>query len=338
METIIEVGDRLTADHAVKLARQDRILLWRGDFRNALQLLAAMKRRLNRVRREATPAKTFHSYRKATARRAHLLSRVQVDVNPDFTLDLPHAPDVSEACKQAFGQDLHRMPLTEILGALGAHRWRTKGVHVPVLGSKIHPHYGVFAPTRQEYLDLVADAPWPNPRTAFDIGTGTGVLAAMLTKRGAGNVVAVDIEPRAVECARDNVARLGLGDKIRVQHQDLFPVGKADLVVCNPPWLPGAVSAPLDAAIYDPDCRMLRGFLSTLPDHLTDSGEAWLIVSDLAERLGLRPATDKLIAEAGLKTRDRLTVRPRHKTRPDDPLAEYRAAEITSLWRIGHMV
>ncbi|RSM73053.1 methyltransferase domain-containing protein [Kibdelosporangium aridum] len=330
----------MTADHAVKLARQDRILLWRGDFRNALQLLAAMKRRLSRVRRENTPAKTFHSYRKATSRRAHLLSRVQVDVSPDFTLDLPHAPDVTKACKQAFGQATykHRMPLTEILGALGAHRWREKGVNVPALGSKIHPHYGVFAPTRQEYLDLVNKAPWPNPHKAFDIGTGTGVLAAMLTKRGANNVVAVDIEPRAVECARDNVVRLGLDERIEIQHQDLFPRGKADLVVCNPPWLPGAVSAPLDAAIYDPDSRMLKGFLSKLPDHLTDGGEAWLIISDLAERLGLRAPTEKLIAEAGLKTRDRLTIRPRHKTRPDDPLAEYRAAEITSLWRICHMV
>ncbi|MCE7010421.1 class I SAM-dependent methyltransferase [Kibdelosporangium philippinense] len=335
METIIEVGDALKADHAVKLAKQNRILLWRGDFRNALQLLAAMKRRLSRVRPQESSAKTFHNYRKTTARRAHLLSRVQVDISPDFELNLPSTPDVSEACKQAFGQDLkQRMPLTEILGALGAQRWRTKGVHVHALGHKIYPHYGVFAPTRQEYIDLVANAPWPNPHKAFDIGTGTGVLAALLAKRGAESVVAVDIEQRSVDCAHDNVTRLNLGKKIQIQHQDLFPTGKADLVVCNPPWLPGEVSAPLDAAIYDPDSRMLRGFLDKLPEHLTDKGEAWLIVSDLAERLGLRTTTHKLITQAGLETKDQLTIRPRHKARPGDPLAEYRAAEITSLWRI----
>jgi prophage antirepressor-like protein len=80
---------------------------------------------------------------------------------------------------------------------------------------------------------------------------------------------------------------------------------------------------------------MLRGFLRHLPQHLTGHGEAWLVLSDLAVRLGLRAGTEALIADAGLRVLDRLDVRPRHKVSRDDPLAEYRAAEITSLWRIG---
>nr|WP_052479195.1 class I SAM-dependent methyltransferase [Kibdelosporangium sp. MJ126-NF4]CEL22881.1 Protein-N(5)-glutamine methyltransferase PrmC, methylates polypeptide chain release factors RF1 and RF2 [Kibdelosporangium sp. MJ126-NF4]CTQ90021.1 Protein-N(5)-glutamine methyltransferase PrmC, methylates polypeptide chain release factors RF1 and RF2 [Kibdelosporangium sp. MJ126-NF4] len=339
MESIIEVGAELTANHAVKLAKQGRILLWRGDFRNALQLLAAMRRRVGKVRRGASPAETFRHHRAATAHRARLLGQVQVDVGPGYTLDLPHAPDISEACTLAFGAAPSRMPLTDIMGALGAHRWRVRGVHVPALGAKIHPHYGVFAPTRHEYVDLVASTPWPSPTTVFDIGTGTGVLAAVLAQRGADSVVAVDIEPRAVECARDNVDRLGLSSRIHVRQQDLFPDGTADLVVCNPPWLPAAVSSPLDAAVYDPGSRMLRGFLGGLCDHLSADGEAWLVVSDLAERLGLRAATRTLITDAGLVVLDRLDIRPRHRTQhrttDADPLAEHRAAEITSLWRIS---
>jgi methylase of polypeptide subunit release factors len=180
----------------------------------------------------------------------------------------------------------------------------------------------------------VAAAPWPGATTAFDIGTGTGVLAALLARRGAARVVATDIEPRAVACARENMRRLGLG--IEVVRTDLFPAGRADLVVCNPPWLPATPAAPLDAAVYDPDSGVLRRFLLGLAERLTPGGEAWLVLSDLAERLGLR-ARDELtgmFADARLTVVDRLDTRPRPRKRVDS-LSVYRAAEITSLWRLS---
>lgn len=334
-------GDELRADRVLELARRNHAVLWRGDYRNARQLLDAVKRRLDRrpFRRDGAPVDLFHRHRLATAHRARVLSRVLVELGPGHTLDLPHAPDVSQACLHAYGPSHERLitPLTELHGVLGAHRWHVRGVRVPTLGATIHPHYGVFAPTRQEYLDLVAAVPWPGPTTAFDIGTGTGVLAALIAHRGAERVVATDIEPRAVACASDNVTRLGLDDRIRVERADLFPAGRADLVVCNPPWLPAVPTSPLDAAIYDPDSRMLSHFLRELPNHLTDGGEGWLILSDLAERLGLRTRGQVIgmITQAGMRTVDRVDIRPRHRAhRGMDPLAEFRAAEITSLWRL----
>ncbi|TCO59523.1 methyltransferase family protein [Actinocrispum wychmicini] len=325
----------------MSLARRNRAVLWRGDYRNARQLLAAVKRRLDRrpVPHDGTPADAFHQYRRATADRAHIVSRVLIELGPGYHLDLPHAPDVSQACLQAYGPATERLvtPLSELLGVLGAHQWRRRGVRVPVLGERIHPHYGVFAPTRQEYLDLVAAAPWPRATTAFDVGTGTGVLAVLLAQRGAGQVVATDIQARAVACAQDNVDRLRLADNIRIEQADLFPPGRADLVVCNPPWLPAVPTSELDAAIYDPGGRMLRRFLYGLSDHLAPGGEAWLVLSDLAERLGLRTRQEltEMLATAGLCVADRLDTRPRHRTRhQSDPLAEYRTAEIISLWRL----
>lgn len=63
---------------------------------------------------------------------------------------------------------------------VGAYEWRKKGVAIPVLQHRIHPHYGVFSPVRGEYVELVAQAPLPQAlrqnNRAFDIGTGTGVL------------------------------------------------------------------------------------------------------------------------------------------------------------------
>jgi prophage antirepressor-like protein len=84
---------------------------------------------------------------------------------------------------------------------------------------------------------------------------------------------------------------------------------------------------------------MLRGFLGGLAAHLTAGGEGWLILSDLAEHLGLRTREELLttIAGAGLKVVGRLDARPHHPRATDtaDPLHTARAKEVTSLWRLA---
>ncbi len=229
--------------------------------------------------------------------------------------------------------------LRELLGLIGAHEWRKKGVEIPALGDRIHPHYGVFSPVRGEYVGLVAEAPLPSLSLAFDIGTGTGVLAALLARRGVMRVVATDRDSRALACARENLARLGLTGQVEVMETDLFPEGRAPLVICNPPWVPARPSSSIEHAVYDPDSRMLHGFLGGLAAHLEPKGEGWLILSDLAEHLGLRSRTELLAAidEAGLKIVGRMDVRPHHPRVSDaaDPLHAARAAEVTSLWRLA---
>jgi methylase of polypeptide subunit release factors len=196
----------------------------------------------------------------------------------------------------------------------------------------------VYSPVRGEYLDLIAREPLPKTELAFDIGTGTGVIAALLARRGVQRVIATDTDPRALACAADNFGRLGVRRAELVQ-ANLFPPGRASLIVSNPPWLPGKVSAPIEAAIYDPGSQMLRGFLSSLKDHLLPGGEGWLILSDLAERLGLRTREQLKgwIADAGLVVRGRSDTRPTHSKAFDaiDPLHAARSGEVTSLWRLG---
>jgi methylase of polypeptide subunit release factors len=85
------------------------------------------------------------------------------------------------------------------------------------------------------------------------------------------------IRERALACARENIARLGLSGQVEVVHADLFPEGRAPLIVCNPPWLPAQPSSPLEYAVYDPESRMLLGFLTRLTAHLEPGGEGWLI-------------------------------------------------------------
>jgi SAM-dependent methyltransferase len=264
----------------------------------------------------------------------------------DYRIAMPRAPDLRQACIEAWGPadgEPSVASLRELLGLVGAHEWRKKGVEVPALGAppgnRIHPHYGVFSPVRGEYLELVARAPLPSKELAFDIGTGTGVLAAILARRGVKRIVATDQDPRALACARDNLARLGLQDRVDVRQADLFPRGTAPLVVCNPPWVPARPSSPLEHAIYDENSRMLRGFLAGLAAHLDPAGEGWLILSDLAEHLGLRSRDEltALIDAAGLRVVARSDVRPRHPKAADasDPLHVARAREVTSLWRLA---
>ena len=340
---VLVVDDRLTADAAFRLASEGTALLWRGDFQNARQLLQAMARRIDRKPRKpaSSPTEAFNFHRQAQSQRARTLGMLLLPLETDFGIPLRRAPDVKQACVEAYGaaEEASVVSLRELLGVIGAHEWRKKGVDIPALGERIHPHYGVFSPVRGEYVQLVADAPLPSTALAFDIGAGTGVLAAVLARRGIKHVVATDQDPRALACARENIDRLGLKKQVEIVQADLFPQGRAPLIICNPPWLPARANSPIEHAIYDPDSRMLLGFLNGLAAHLEPAGEGWLILSDLAEHLGLRTREWLLAAidTAGLNVVDRLDTKPTHPRASDDtdPLHAARAAEVTSLWRLA---
>jgi SAM-dependent methyltransferase len=353
---VVIADDRITADDAYGLACQGIALLWRGDFQNARQMLTALASRADRPPRKPgksrpaatpvpkSPAEVFNLERQARSQRARTLGMLLIPLDADYSIELRRAPDMRQACTEAYGpgQDASLVSLRELLGVVGAHEWRSKGIDLPAIGGRIHPHYGVFAPIRSEYVDLVANAPLPaaaSSSIAFDIGTGTGVLAAVLARRGIQRVVATDQDPRALACARENLERLGLAGRVDVVRANFFPEGRAALVVCNPPWVPARPSSPLEHGIYDPESRMLQGFLRGLPAHLEAGGEGWLILSDLAEHLGLRSREELLasIEGAALRVVDRIDMRPRHPRVSDatDPLHRERKAEVTSLWRLS---
>jgi SAM-dependent methyltransferase len=352
---VIVADDRMNADVAYRHALEGTALLWRGDFQNARQLLQAMARRIDRkpartsrakavkaAKAPPTPLESFHLHRLAQSQRARTLGMLLVGFDTDYAILLRRAPDVRQACNEAYGR--FEAPfvasLRELLGVIGAHEWRRNGVPIAALEAKIHPWYGVFSPIRGEYVQLVMDAPLPAGAAteAFDIGTGTGVLAAVLAKRGVQHVVATDMDSRALGCARENIDLLGFKPQVDVIEADLFPEGRAALVVCNPPWLPGKPSSSIEAAVYDPDSRMLKAFLAGLSAHLLPGGEGWLILSDFAEHLGLRSREQLMgwIDAAGLTVLERIDTRPVHPRASDasDPLHAARAAEMTSLWRL----
>lgn len=354
------VDDTLTADIAYRLACEGTAMLYKGDFQNARQLLQALVRRVDKPSKKSTradrvakdktksPLDTFNLHRLAQSQRARILGMILIEINADHSISLRRSPDIAQACIETYGDQVepYVISLRELLGVISAHEWRKTGVQALTRDDeevRIYPHYGVFSPVRSEYIDLVLKAPLPNAlgqsSIAFDVGTGTGVLAVVLALRDVQKIVATDLSDRAIACAQDNVKHLGLSAQIEIQKTNLFPQGKAALIVCNPPWLPARPSSSLEHAVYDLESQMLKGFLSNLKNHLLDGGEGWLILSDLAEHLGLRAREELLnwIKQADLKVIARLDTRPKHQKAFDkeDALYAARSKEVTSLWRLA---
>ncbi|HKH46525.1 MAG TPA: methyltransferase [Thermoanaerobaculia bacterium] len=129
----------------------------------------------------------------------------------------------------------------------------------------------------------VASSPWAAPRRegsrTLDLGTGSGVGAVFAARRG-HRVVAVDLNPEAVRCARLNALLHRLEDRIEVREGDLFtPVAgeSFDLILFNPPFFRGVPKSRFDLAWRGTD--VLERFAAGLPAALAPGGVALLLLS-----------------------------------------------------------
>lgn len=336
------VDDRLTADTALRRVRRGEHLLYTGDYHNARQLVGAMARRLPEPPGARLPLEAFRAERRARQLEHETLSRIVVGLDRDYQLQLKRAPDVAEACRQVWGEpeaDTTLVSLKTLQGMLGAAEWRRKGLEVPGLTGRLHPHYGVYLPTRTDYIELFQSVTDVKGKRVFDVGTGTGVLSFLLLQRGAASALATDCDPRAVACARENAGRLGLSKRFEVLEGDLFPAGEADIIVSNPPWLPEPPKNRVDRAVFDEDNRFLLGYLDGLAAHLRPGGQGLLVLSDLAVLLGLRAPEwlDEQFARRGLHVKWKRSTPARHSKARDrsDPLHAARSREITTLYGLS---
>jgi release factor glutamine methyltransferase len=148
----------------------------------------------------------------------------------------------------------------------------------------------VYEPAEDTFL-LADNLDAREGERVLELGTGCGLLAILAAKVGA-RVVATDINPAALECARANAVTHGVADRIDFRLGDLFePIHdeRFDLVIFNPPYLPvpkeEELDEPLDRAWEaGPDGRrVIDIFLHELLEHLTPNGRALFIQSSLAD-------------------------------------------------------
>jgi methylase of polypeptide subunit release factors len=138
----------------------------------------------------------------------------------------------------------------------------------------------------------VAESPLADPSAgrALDMGTGTAVGAVFLARRG-WRVLAVDLNPEAVRCARINVLLNRLEDRVEVRQGDLFgPVEgeRFDLILFNPPFFRGEPKGLFDLAWRSPD--VMERFAAGVPDALTEDGRALILLSTDGDPEGMLKA------------------------------------------------
>ncbi|MEM2971614.1 MAG: class I SAM-dependent methyltransferase [Candidatus Bathyarchaeia archaeon] len=138
----------------------------------------------------------------------------------------------------------------------------------------------------------------------LDMGAGCGILGIIAAEKAAG-VVAVDINPYAVHCAKENAKLNHVPNKMFFVHGDLFsplkPTANFDLILFNAPYLP---------VEHESNCRLERAwaggatgrkvidrFICEAPKHLKRNGRILLMQSTLC---GV-DETLKKFREKGLK-------------------------------------
>ena len=165
------------------------------------------------------------------------------------------------------------------------------GIFFGVLGYKIHPFFAVYTPTRTSHLELFATwlQKYSGQRNcAYDIGVGSGILSFMLAKIGFEKIIATDSNPNAIESVQRDMERFkqerGYLQKVTPIHGDLFAerMERADLIVCNPPWMLGDVKSKLDEAMFFEEGFFDR-FFEQAHSKLKDNGTLLLIFSNVID-------------------------------------------------------
>ena len=144
-----------------------------------------------------------------------------------------------------------------------------EGIFYSVLGHKIHPFFGVYAPTRTSHLELFAT--WlqkyeGSMECTYDIGAGSGILSFLLAKRGFQKIIATDNNPNAIISIQGDIDRIKqerlYAQNISCFYGDLFAEQRetADVIVCNPPWMLGEITNTIDAAMFFEDGFFERFF------------------------------------------------------------------------------
>jgi release factor glutamine methyltransferase len=164
----------------------------------------------------------------------------------------------------------------------------------------------IYEPAEDTFL-LAENLKVEEREVVLDMGTGCGILAVLAAKK-AKKVVATDINPHAINCAKKNAKMNGVEEKIEFRLGDLFQPIKPDetfnLILFNAPYLP---SEPYEERSWigrawagGPNGRkVIDRFITDAPKFLTCDGRILLVQSSLSN-------IDKTLErfdEAGLKAR-----------------------------------
>ena len=163
---------------------------------------------------------------------------------------------------------------------------------------------------RADTETLVAKALEGDFTRILDLGTGTGcILLSLLAERAQATGMGVDISPAALDVARANAARTGVGARADLRLSDWFTdvEGRFDLITANPPYITEAEMADLAPEVrdHDPHLALTPGGDGLAPYHIiARDAPAYLapqgrILVEMGWRQG--PQVAEIFAKAGFR-------------------------------------
>jgi release factor glutamine methyltransferase len=137
-----------------------------------------------------------------------------------------------------------------------------------IVPPEVHPVVGMSDMLGQAVLDDVRESD-----RVLDMGTGCGINAVFAASKSR-DILAVDVNPIAVQSARTNAERNGVADRITVRESDVFSAasGTFDLIIFDPPFRWFRPRDLRERASTDEGYATLRTFFAQAKDHLTADG------------------------------------------------------------------
>ncbi len=233
----------------------------------------------------------------------------------------------------------------DLLGMNGSWQWFSKGIQFPGLSQKLHPFYGTYFPTRFEHLELFDK--WLNENknqfnNAIDIGTGCGVLVFYMLKHKITNISATDINPNAIHSISEDLKKHKCSENVKVKKGSLFADfnNNYDLVVFNPPWIPGSPKTIIDKGIYYEE-GIWNAFFCEAANKMVKGSKMILLFSNIAMIRGIsssHPLKEQLKSSNKFKLIDVLTKPVNNRQKKyfinSDAEIDKTNREIVELWDI----
>ena len=283
---VLKVHPNSNFSETMKALEEGKQFVMEGTYGSALSFYTWIKTNIASKHRD----RDYKSGRTYRDKLQKITSKLLVKV-ADYKVELRGAPD-NYLIKEFYnGHDCFLISLPDFLGMNGAYQWYQKGIKFPGLKRKIYPYYGVYFPTRFDHLELFDNWLTENKdkfKEAADIGTGCGVLAFYMAKHGIESVDATDINPNAIISLEKDLKRINPAPNINPVMGEFFAgsVKQYDLIVFNPPWLPGISNSLIDKGVYYSD-DLLEKFFEEAEKYLKPGGRIVLLFSNFAQLAGM---------------------------------------------------